>query len=450
MLSLHQAAKAFEAAGAIAVSRVLHDPAVEQGRPVGEQPDRGASQDVAAEQASVFLVSMRGLKAHAAFSILVELENVIADLERVDVYLGVQSIHARGQNDLRSRLSAAAERRPVLRALRRYSWEIRSSLQRHRAVPPADRRPTHDIVFAVLANPWEVQALLALHGWREKARFASCLLTEIWDRDVEALRALRDIYARFDVIFTWHYGFVSTIEKITGVKTYYIPPTVDALKFCPFPQQPPRTIGVINFGRRSPLTHSALLEWSKATGDFYVYDTFRDPQVIDYEQHRDYFISQLQRSRYCVANLARFDCPDLRGDHEEISARFVEGVAAGSILIGQMPDTPARSQWFDWPDAVIDAPSDCAEIGELIASLDAQPMRTAAIRRRNVMAALERFDCLHLWAQVRALAGLPPSARLLERRAQLAALHDLVAATGGEADGQANDRLAPGDLRAAQ
>jgi hypothetical protein len=87
----------------------------------------------------------------------------------------------------------------------------------------------------------------------------------------------------------------------------YLPLAVDILRFSPFPGLPTRAIDVCNIGRRSSVTHEALMRLASERRLFYYYDTVavggaggkqRTFHVDNSGQHRFLLANLLQWSRY--------------------------------------------------------------------------------------------------------------------------------------------------------
>ncbi len=273
--------------------------------------------------------------------------------------------------------------------------------------------------------------LNAIDGWRRRCGFAVCYLGEAWEHllPVYLLELLRD----FDHVFVGVRGASESIARITGRPCSYLPMGVDTLGFCPFPRRPARTIDVCGLGRRSVVTHAALLDLAQRTGFFYYYDTIRSNpyrglsaqmtfRVSDHREHRLLLANLLKRSRYFIVNRAWADEPVRTRGRDEIAARFYEGAAAGAVLLGNPPDTEDFRAQFGWPDAVVPIPFDAPNVAEVIAELDADPVRTADIRKANVANALLRHDWAYRLRAVLQAAGLPPTRRMLARESRLAQL----------------------------
>jgi hypothetical protein len=149
-------------------------------------------------------------------------------------------------------------------------------------------------------------------------------------------------------------------------------------------------------------------------------------RVADPAEHRLLYSHLLKRTRYFIANRARSNQPELTNGAEEIGARFAEGAAAGTVMIGDPPRSDAFLALFDWPDAVIRMPFDAPEVAELISTLDGDPGRTARIRRDGIVNGLLRLDWTYRLRAILADAGLSPRPAMVERERRLRSLADQV------------------------
>jgi hypothetical protein len=155
--------------------------------------------------------------------------------------------------------------------------------------------------------------------------------------------------------------------------------------------------------------------------------TFR---VSDPEEHRLLLANLLRRSRYYIANRSRVNEPEFTMGRDEISSRFYEGAAAGTVMLGEPPRTPLFEAQFDWPDALITFPFDSPEIARLLAELDADPERLSRVQCNNVRNSALRHDWVHRIREVFEVLGLPPTAGMLAREERLRALAGLAADAG--------------------
>jgi hypothetical protein len=200
------------------------------------------------------------------------------------------------------------------------------------------------------------------------------------------------------------------------------------LRFAPASLNQPRPINVCNIGRRSPVTHQALLEEAEREQCFYYYDTVaatgedlkgRTFRVDSPHEHRRMLATVLKRSSYFIANRSYINRPELTAGGDEISARFYEGAAAGTVMIGEAPRTAEFKRQFDWPDAVIHVPFASPDIGRVLADLNSDLERLRVVRGNNVREAALRHDWLHRISIVFDALGLAPTEAMRARARRL-------------------------------
>jgi hypothetical protein len=160
---------------------------------------------------------------------------------------------------------------------------------------------------------------------------------------------------------------------------------------------------------------------------FYYYDTVaasgvdlknRTFRVDSPNEHRRLLSTLLKRSRYFIANRSFVNRPEFTAGRDEISPRFYEGAASGTVMLGEAPRSDEFMKQFNWPDAVIHLPFDSPNIGGMIADLNADSERLRAIRHNNVREAALRHDWLYRIQVVFDTLGLPYTGKM-QARAQL-------------------------------
>jgi hypothetical protein len=362
------------------------------------------------DDSRILVLSEREVQHHVAYSCLYEFEDIISHLDAVDLY---------------------APPEPFDRSIQVYKWVKRftRSWRFANAVRPNPNairlNQDYDLFFVILANPEKVLNIDSIRNWRKRSKKAVCYLVEAWQTYIDqGWKPLLEFLKEFDHIFLGVHHAVETVAKITGRPCSYLPPGVDAIKFCPYPAVPERSVDISYIGRRSPITHQALLSLAEQGVYNYYYDTVMGDYfyVSNPSEHRTLLANQLKRSRYFVANRANVNQPEKTGGKQEIGYRFMEGVAAGTVMIGEPPTTEIFKTHFDWDNAVIKVPFDSPNIGEILQELDAQPQYLEEIRRNNVVNALLRHDWLYRWQEILATVGLEPTVAMLSRAAWLKCL----------------------------
>jgi Glycosyl transferases group 1 len=368
--------------------------------------------------ASILLLSMRRLHKQVAFSTQYEFEDVFAQVTGAD----------RAEADDRAALERSRRAYKLARLAtgsRRMGWALcpRASTVR--------LGRDYDLFFAVFNNAYELFALATLPDWRAHCRKAACFINEIHIGDMPVY--LLELLVDFDHVFIGVDGGVDAVARIVGRPVSYLPLAVDALGFAPSAGAPLRPIDICNIGRRSAVTHAALVDLARNRRIFYYYDTVaasgndwkqRTFRVDSASEHRLLLASLLQRSRYFIANRGLVNHPEITRGWDIISNRFYEGAAAGTVMLGEPPRTEEFARQFDWSEAVIQLPFDSPDVGRVLEELDRDPHRLERIRRDNVRNAALRHDWVYRIRTVLETLGLPVTASMLAREAQLRVIAD--------------------------
>jgi hypothetical protein len=332
------------------------------------------TQFIRSQNSRVLLVSHRYRMMRAFNSCLHELEDVVREIDDVDFF-------------------APKDGYLFSQKITKLVKGVTGSIELANLLSPApnshvlDRE--YDLLFVNFSDPGYYYLLNSLKGWRKKCRKVVCYVTEVWQRDLPQWKSLLKLYNDFDYIFVGHISILDEMEKITGRPCIYLPAAVDTVRFCPYPHKPMRGIDVSNIGRRSAVTHQALLEMADRGEIFYYYDTLSKANVNNHQEHRSLFRNILKRSRYFIANKAKADRSNQTQGQLEVGYRFFEGVASGAVTIGDAPDNEA-------------------------------------FRKRNLTNSLLRHDWGYRWQEILKAAGLEPTDRAIARNEQLKLLAEQV------------------------
>ena len=370
-------------------------------------------------------LSMRRIHDLVAFCLAYEFEDVVAEVTGAD----------RIEPEDQSALEISRRAYKFLRLTTR-SAHIAQAL----TPPPATVRleRSYDLFFPVFNHAHELFTLATVPDWRARCRKAACFVSELWLHQLPGY--LLELLAQFDHVFLGVRHPVEEVAAITGRPCSYLPLASDVLRFTPFPHPPPRSIDVCSIGRRSALTHQALLDLAHERRIFYFYDTVaasgaaskqRTFRVDDPAGHRFLLASLLQRSRYFIANRARVNEPEFTSGRDEISSRFYEGIAAGTVMLGEPARTEEFRRHFDWPDAIIPLPFDAPDIAGVLKRLDEDPPRLERIRRDNLQNAALRHDWVYRIRAVFETLGLPPTEAMVAREERLKAVAAQAGVTRG-------------------
>src|SRR5262245_8310698 len=357
--------------------------------------------------ARVLLFSMRNLTHHVSRCGGYEFEDVICDSDDVDMLAPV-AYQPRGNNRIARRIDA-------------FLWEKGWACNHEIRVVKE-----YDLFFAFCLNPNDLRYLKRIKGLHDGCRRSVCVIGELWPARMAEYSDALDALLGFDQIFSNLHSSVELIAKATGRPCHFLPLGIDALRFCPFPDNPPRTIDVYSIGRRAADEHRALLGCAERGKMFYVYDTVADFDVVDTREHRVLLANQIKRSRYFITHPAKFDSLAETGGVHEIGSRFFEGAAGGAVMIGEAPLSAVYNTCFDWADGVRPSSADDGRLAERGEQLEAQPERVIQIRQSNIIHSLRRHDWAYRWRRILDCVGLPTTTRLAEREVCLNDVAQLV------------------------
>jgi hypothetical protein len=361
----------------------------------------------------VLLLSQRGVD-HLAFSTaLYQFENLIGELDDVDFLVPTL---------------------PAFKGNRRYRLALSLGLSKTAARTVAFFRKDftinrdYDLFVAVLGAYRQVASIHTIRHLRSRCRKAVCYLAEVWPSNFKDENAIFDLYSIFDYVFIGLEHAVEPLERIIGCPCSYLPHGVDGLRSYP-PPGAVRAIDIFNVGRRSEVTHRALREFADERDLFYYFGNIKHTDE-EFQDHRYLLAALIKHSRYFIANYAKFDRPDQTDGVEEVSYRYFEGAIGGTVIIGRPPDSAAFRRLFSWPDAVIPSPIDNPAIGDLIASLEADPDRVNRIRAANVVHSLREHDWVYRYGAMLDAVGIPQSPQMALRRHRLATIGESVETEG--------------------
>ena len=175
-------------------------------------------------------------------------------------------------------------------------------------------RTDYDLFMAICGNPADLLRVNAVGNWRRSCRKAICLIDEVWMREIGGYRNFLRMLRKFDLVVLYYSQSVKPVNEVIGErKCIFLPPGVDTIRFCPYPNLAERTVDVYSIGRRSAITHRAFMKMATEHHLFYLYDTTSADRVLDPTEHRILFANICKRTRYFIVNPGLIDRPDKRG-----------------------------------------------------------------------------------------------------------------------------------------
>jgi hypothetical protein len=353
-------------------------------------------------QPRTLLISQRKLSKDVLFRCPhYEFEDIICDIDSVDL--------------IAPEAGRWFDQRYVV--AKRLAWHTPLTLNPGIANIKIDR--SYDLLFAICGSPVDLLAVNAIPDWDKLAKKSICLIDEMWVRELGGYKCYLNLLKKFDYVMLYYSATVDAINRLIGDRGRFLAPGIDALLFCPYPSLPKRVVDVYSIGRRSAVTHQALLNIARERGRFYLHDSISGSRAINGNEHRALFAAAAKRSRYFIVNPALVDLPNVRGGQNEIGNRYFEGAAAGAIMIGERPKNQKFDEMFDWQDAVLDLPFGSPEVETIMDEVESQPQWEEKMRRTNIIQTLLRHDWAYRWESVLKTAGLEPMKGLSDRKERL-------------------------------
>lgn len=384
------------------LSRPANGPPGPHGGSPGTDLDGGSTDSDIPRRARVLLVTLRNLTTHAAWCSNYEFEDVIRSVDDVDMIEIERAPHF----EFRRHVASSIAWRSSYRAFTNLSPGVKHvKLKRE-----------YDVFVFVCMNVWDLLYLNAVVDWQSRCRVKICYLAEIYAEQTAELQHLLRRLEDFDHVFQSFSGSMDAISKIVRRPCHHLSHAADVLRFTPYPNPAERVIDVLSIGRRAEPVHQALRRLAATRDIFYLYDTLPSllvrPSVP--VEHREMIANAARLSRFFVTYPAKFGDDETHGQ-SEVGARYFEGAAAGTILLGQAPASSAFRRDFPWPDAVVELDPDGSDVVEVLADLSRRPDEMALLGARNAAAALRWHDWAHRWNSILETAGLAPRSVLNKR-----------------------------------
>lgn len=279
----------------------------------------------------------------------------------------------------------------------------------------------YDLFLAVCQYTHDFVHVNAIEGWKDRCRVSVCWIDELWAADIPQYEYWIHALKKFDHVFVSCWGTAEALSKAVGKPCHWLPSGVDVLRFSPYPGVRSRVIDVYSIGRRCEAIHREL---SRAAGNgsiFYLHDTLEASMsdVFDHRQHRDLLSNVAKRSKYFMVAPGKVNLSNETRGQEEIGRRYYEGAAAGTVMIGQIPNSHSFLEMFPWRDAVIEIQPDGSDVLQVMEKLNALPERVFSVSQRNAVESLLRHDWAYRWKELFEIIGLAPLPAMAARERRL-------------------------------
>ena len=257
----------------------------------------------------------------------------------------------------------------------------------------------YDVFFAMLMFTHDLEVLHRMPDWRSKTGYSICYIDESFVKSFKSHSKYMRVLKRFDCLVLNCSQTKEFIDKKLGMKTLVVSSGVDAERFFPGIPSLSRNIDIYNMGRRDEQVHQQFRKLAKKDDWLYVYTTGMPGICFDPPEHRENLAGRLNRSKFFVVNPSKFDCPDDTGKQQEIGFRYYEGSAAGTVMVGTIPNNINFKRHFPW-EAVVELPKDPNHVMDFMRDLKSDDEHMSKIRFNNVKGSLEQHDFVYRWEEM--------------------------------------------------
>ncbi len=210
--------------------------------------------------------------------------------------------------------------------------------------------PGSGVVWYILMGPENYQLDL-FRGWETKAEKKILYLYDTLPGQYPLIKKLFSDN-KWDLLITSFNDAVDDLQQLTGRKWHCVEQAADSGLFQPVPFSG-RSIHFSSYGRRHPVLHEVLKEFSAKKGLYYDYTTHdaKHP-VADAKELYKQYAWHLCHSLFTISWPVELTNPARAHHLRPITCRGVEAAACGAIVLGAPPANPAFEKSFT-ADAVV-------------------------------------------------------------------------------------------------
>ncbi|HTK66634.1 MAG TPA: glycosyltransferase [Pseudonocardia sp.] len=375
----------------------------------------------------VAILSLREIRPVANYGGLREAEDALVDALAAGLYRVVLSS---------PRFSRGTLAKPAVRAVLNTSRVVHPyRIEHHQR---RDGAPA-DVLLVLARDLGDASVLVGLPGWNELGDRVIVHIESVTDWDLRRYADLmghlrRKVDALFCACEMPPLGYLRTMHgRLSTVDV--VPPVLDVLAFPVRSDPGHRTIDVFCPGPAPAAQNQLLRQWASLNDGSYQQNIGQLGAINSLDQHRKIFTSMATRARVFLTNHERYSQRQIgpgRDGYQSVNTRFYEAMAAGCVLIGDLPHGSRQFAEYVRPAGPLNFPLDADRLpDDVYAVLDDKEhaQKLGAVARAT---ALRRNDVAHRWKHMATLAGIPTSPGIEARIRQLAEQAERVEAGGAE------------------
>ncbi len=253
-----------------------------------------------------------------------------------------------------------------------------------------------------------------------KTKKTVLVLFELWLPEIAAqLPLLKVSLKRFThVAISWR-GALDQCRAVLRHDVIYIAEATDVVTQLAIGKRVRKAdeLQVVSYGRTDPAQYAALTQAWREGQIRYRFDSIAGWRCsVPLADHRRKLMEELAASQFVVANLAKFNEPDLMLKHgASLGPRFLEIAAAGAIPVGHFPDDLLQAEMGLRGLAV-----PIAQSSEMVNRIRAIPdAEFREMTRQNILTVLQRHDWAYRVDDLLRLIGETPTQGLVSRHETL-------------------------------
>jgi hypothetical protein len=210
-----------------------------------------------------------------------------------------------------------------------------------------------NLSLVVCRSPDDLQIIKSLPAIRDRSRIVAAYILDSYFQEGYPIDA-----SDYDAIFVTDADDVEFVQRRYGCKVECVWQGVDAEKWSSINAQ--RSIDLTGFGRMPSRYHRAFqAEFHKHDSNlFYLHSPIGHREGIEVARERAMFFKVLQNSSISLAFHLMFEPEFHRPRSMMLTARWLESLVAGCLVLGKAPDSAMASDMLCWENATIEIEDD--------------------------------------------------------------------------------------------
>ncbi len=221
---------------------------------------------------------------------------------------------------------------------RKFARGTRYALLRQ-SLPQQELSIDADVVWVILMGPENFSLDLFKH-WSGKPRTKYILyLFDTLESQFDSIRQIVHGW-KWDLMITSFNDALPLLEEYTGMKWTCVPQGVAEGRFKPAPARE-RVMSFSSYGRRIDNLHQAIKNFTTANGLYYDFTTWSGvAKSIDPREFYAQYAWHLSHSVFTIGLPVEVTHPTRAGNLRPITCRWFEAMAAGTPIVGAVPENP--------------------------------------------------------------------------------------------------------------